>query len=112
MSSVFTQDSDVLVVTPPGGGDPIRLRWPTFQEWYDLASAHRSLGTQSPPVDLIAKTIATCLDGADKGVREKILKGSPRVVMWLYKKCWETVLKNDDEAVSEIEKNCEASRDS
>lgn len=110
-NDTFANDADILEVTPPGG-EPVALRWPTFQEWYDLAKAHRDLGAQSPPVELIARTISTCLAKTDTKTRERILKGSPRRVMWLYKKCWETVLKNDEEAVEEIEKNCEASRDS
>jgi len=32
-------------------------------------------------------------------------------VMWLYKQCWETVLKSDDETVAEVEKNSAAGQE-
>ena len=40
---------------------------------------------------------------------QAVLATSPRLLMWLYVKAWETVLRNDEKAVKEEEGNCEAS---
>lgn len=103
-------------VMPPGTAEPIYLRHPTFAEWHGLAKAHRSLAGEDPSAELIAKTISTCLCDehgkpiGDAGVG-RVMKSSPRRVMWLYTQCWQTVLRSDDSAVEEVEKNSEASRD-
>jgi hypothetical protein len=31
--------------------------------------------------------------------------------MWLYRQCWDSVLKSDDEAVAEMEKNSAAGQE-
>lgn len=92
-------------VTISKGKRPIRLRWPSFQEWHDLSVAHRALKGQDPPAELIAKTVAVCVANAEGG-REysdadvpALVAGDPRVLMQLYVKCWETVLRNDEQAV-------------
>jgi hypothetical protein len=98
-----------IEVTPPRSKKPIRLRWPSFGEWHDLAVAHRHLDGKEPPAELIAKTVAVCLadeDGnrkyqdADVG---ELLASNPRTLMWIYVKCWDTVLRNDEQAVKEEE---------
>lgn len=102
--------SDPIEVTPPGTTKPVRLRYPTFAEWYALVCEQRKLEGGDPPAELIARTVATCI-AADDGSRRmtddeaKILLGTrPQPVIWLYTKCWETVLRNDDEVVGEAAK--------
>lgn len=112
--SAFDTISDVVTITPPGSDEAICLRYPSFTEWHALAKAHRELDGAAPSVDLIARTIATCLaDETGKPAKTNhaaIMAASPRRVMWIYRRCWETVLKSDDDTVQEIEKNSEASR--
>lgn len=118
MTTALDDSLEPVSVTPPGSADPVYLRFPTFAEWHALAKAHRKLQAEGedPSAELIAKTIATCL-ADDKGkplgesAASKVLKASPRRVMWLYRTCWETVLKSDDGTVQELEKNSGASRD-
>lgn len=99
-----------VVVKMPRTGKEVRLRWPTFEEWHTLATAHRKLDGADPSADLIARTVAVCVAG-DDGKRKyadsdlgKLTSSGPRALMWLYGKCWETVLRNDDQAVKEEEK--------
>lgn len=102
---------ELVEVTPPGVDRVVKLRYPTYGEWHSLAVAHQQLDGKAPPADLIVSTIAACL--ADDQGRRKLspdkakilLDASPRAVMWLYKRCWETVLRNDDETIGELEKN-------
>lgn len=100
-----------IQVTPPRSKTPVRLRWPSFSEWHELAVAHRQLAGKEPAADLIARTVAVCLadeDGNRKYADDNLgplLEASPRVLMWLYVKCWETVLRNDEQVVKEEEKN-------
>lgn len=98
-----------IEVTPPGA-KPVLLRLPSFREWYDITVAHRKLDGD-PPAELIARTIAVILSRPD-GSRlmtdaeaASLMDADPRVVMWLYAKGFETVLKNDDEKIKELEKN-------
>lgn len=108
---IFSElDSETVSVTPPGGKKSVRLRYPTFQQWHDLAKAHQGLEGGVPDAKLIARTIAVCLaDDEGKPVGESaaqaVMSGSPRRVMWLYRTCWETVLKSDSETVEQLEKN-------
>lgn len=111
----FSIESDVVTLTPPGCEEPVYFRHPTFSEWHALAKAHRQLKGEDPSAELIAKTISTCLaDASGKALGDaasgRVMKASPRRIMWLYRKCWETVLKSDDDVVQEIEKNSAASR--
>jgi hypothetical protein len=109
---------ELLEVTPPGVEKSVKLRYPSYGEWHKLAVAHQQLDGKAPAAELIVDTIAACLSdengkrllSADKS--KGLLDASPRVVMWLYKKCWETVLRNDDDAVAELEKNSAAGQDS
>ena len=104
-------DEAVVTVTPPGGTKPVHLRYPSYDEWHSLAKAHWAVEKEGKAADssLIVRTVATCICN-EQGkplsgdVQAALLKSSPRRVMWLYKKCWATVLKSDD-AVAEAEKN-------
>lgn len=102
---------ELVEVTPPRATSAIRLRYPTFGEWHAISIAHRQLDGKDPPADLIAKTVAVCV--ADENGNRKykdadlpaLLETKPRLLMWLYVQCWETVLRNDEAAVREEEKN-------
>lgn len=102
---------ELLEVTPPGVERAVKLRYPSYGEWHKLAVAHQQLDGKAPPPDLIVETVAVCI-ADDNGKRKLsadkakvLMDASPRAVMWLYKKCWKTVLRNDDEVVGELEKN-------
>lgn len=99
--------SEPIEVTPPGATKSVRLRYPTFAEWYELVCAQRKLAGEDPPAELIAKTIAVCVAGPDGGRRMTddeasiLLTSSAKWVAWLYTKCWETVMRDDDDTVGE-----------
>lgn len=103
--------AEIVTVTPPGATKPVYLRCPSFDEWHALAVAHQQIDTgKTPDKTLIAKTVATCLSTEDgKPLPENavsvLLKSNQRRVMWLYRKCWETVLRSDSETIKELEKN-------
>lgn len=113
--SGFPSESDVVTVTLPGSDEPINLRYPSFAEWHSLAKAHRDLDGGTPPADLIARTLTVCLcdaDGKPAGMdSSKVLRLPHRRVMWIYSRCWETVLKSGDQVVQELEKNSAAGQD-
>ena len=98
-------------VQPPWSKAPIRLRYPTFAEWYELVCAHRKLDVdgvrQDPPAELLAKTVAYCVAG-DDGKRcltvEQVLERRPSEVVWLYQEACRTVIRDDDELVGEVAK--------
>ena len=103
---------DLLEVVPPGSEKVVRLRYPTYGEWHKLASAHQQLDGKTPSAELITETIAVCVADEngkrlmpDTAKARVLLDGNPRQIMWLYRRCWETVLRNDDIAIQEIEKN-------
>jgi hypothetical protein len=101
-------DEPVQVVMPRTK-KTVRLRWPTFAEWHELAVEHRKLNGADPSAELVAKTVAVCVadeNGNRKygdGDLSRVAESGPRGLMWLYGKCWETVLRNDDQAVKEEE---------
>lgn len=107
--------SDTVSVTPPGSDEAVYLRPPTFAEWHALAKEHREFEGKTPPAELIARTVVTCLADADgnpaKTEKAKVLAWPHRKAMWLYAKCWETVLRSDDAVVEEAEKNSAAGQD-
>jgi len=113
--SVLDSVADVVTVTPPGSSESVYLRYPTFQEWHALAKAHRELEGATPPADLIAKTLTTCIsdaEGKPAGLEAaKVMKANHQRVLWIYNRAWETVLKSGDAVVSELEKNSEAGKD-
>lgn len=103
--------AEPVEVTIQKSTKPIRLRWPSFAEWHGLAVAHRALKGEEPPAELVARTVAVCVADAEGG-REyadadvpKLLAGDPRALMQIYVKCWETVLRNDDQAIKAEEGN-------
>lgn len=106
---------EIVTITPPGSTEPVYLRYPTFQEWHSLAKAHRELMGSTPPAELIAKTLTTCIcdaDGKPGGVEAgKVLRANHQRVMWIYNRCWETVLKSGDAVVADLEKNSAAGQD-
>jgi hypothetical protein len=109
---------ELVEVTPPGSDRVVRLRHPTYGEWHKLAAAHQGLDGKTPSADLITETIAACL-ADDNGKRllqdpakaRVLLDANPRQIMWLYTRCWETVLRNDDVAIQELEKNSGAGQE-
>jgi hypothetical protein len=107
--------SETVSVTPPGSDERVHLRHPTFAEWHSLAKEHEEIAGKPPSAELIARTIATCLSDEDgkpaKVDKAKVLTWPHKRVMWVYKKCWTTVLRSDDDSVSEMEKNSEAGQD-
>lgn len=98
-------------VTPPRAKSPVTLRTPSFAEWHAISVAHRALEGKDPPAELIARTVAVCVADANGERKYKdadlpvLMETSPRLLLWLYVKCWETVLKNDDAEVRADEKN-------
>lgn len=112
-ADVFGAAEEVVTVTPPGAKKPAYLRYPTFSEWHDLAKSHKTYAdtNDTVPSELITRTLAVCLcDDTGKKLfatpseARVLLDGSPRRVMWIYKKAWETVLRSDD-VVEDMEKN-------
>lgn len=110
---------ELLEVTPPASTKPVLLRYPAYGEWHNLAVAHQRVNSEgkSVPPELVVDTLATCISD-DKGKRrlspsqaKGLLDANPRAVMWLYRKCWETVLRNDDDTIQELEKNSAAGQD-
>lgn len=111
LDELLTLADPPVEVTIPKSKNPVRLRWPSFDEWHGISVAHRRLKGEDPPAELVAKTVAICVADKDGG-REyadadipRLLEGDPRVLMQLYVKCWETVLRNDDQAVRAEEGN-------
>jgi hypothetical protein len=100
-----------IEVTPPWSSTPIRLRYPTFSEWYELICEHKKLdaagGQKDPPAELLAKAVAYCVAGPD-GKRfltvDQVLERRPSEVVWLYQKVCDTVIRDDDELVGEVAK--------
>ena len=90
-----------IEVTMPQSKKSVRLRYPTFAEWYSLVESHRQLEGRDPPADLIARTLATCIAGPDGKRRltdeeaEVVLAGRPADVIWLFKTCFELVVGED-----------------
>jgi hypothetical protein len=115
LDQILAIADEPIAVTPPRSKASVLLRWPSFAEWHELSVAHRKLDGD-PPAELIARTVAICLSDADGGRRYKdedipeLMKTSPRTLMWLYVKCWETVLRNDEKAIKDEEGNSDASR--
>lgn len=107
---------EVIEVDLPSGKQ-IHLRYPTFVEWHDLATAHQALEGKPAPAALVAKTLVTCVANADGSPAfdgenfASIMSGNPHQVMWIYNKALSTVLKHDNEQVSEVEKNSAAGQD-
>ena len=111
LDEILSIADEPVEVRPPRAKSPVLLRWPSFDEWHSLSVAHRQLDGKDPPAELIARTVAICVADQNGERRYKdadipaLLQTSPRLLMWLYVKCWETVLRNDEKAVKEVEGN-------
>lgn len=107
---------EVIEVTAPGGRT-VHLRYPTFAEWHELASAHQALEGKPAPASVVARTLIVCVANADGSPAfdaanaAAIMQANPHQVMWLYNHCLRTVLKHDNDEVSEVEKNSAAGQD-
>jgi hypothetical protein len=104
-------DRPPVELTPPWSSTPIRLRYPTFAEWYELICEHKRLEVDGvkhePAADLLAKCVAYCVAGPD-GKRcltvDQVLERRPAEVVWLYQQVCETVLRDDDQLVGDVAK--------
>ena len=109
IDAILSLADEPIEVHPPRAKAAVYLRWPTFAEWHAVSVAHRQLAGKDPPAELIAETVAICVANADGSRKyadpKELLAASPRLLMWLYVKCWETVLRNDEPVVKEEEKN-------
>ena len=116
LDQILAIADEPVEVTPPRSKTAVKLRWPSFEEWHSLSVAHRQLKGEDPPAELIARTVAICIadDAGERRYKDAdiptLLQTSPKTLMWLYVKCWETVLRNDEKAVKEEEGNSDASR--
>jgi hypothetical protein len=98
-------------VSVPGWPDSVQLRYPTFKEWHGLVSMMRVTdGGKEASAEQVAQVIGVCLSTPD-GARMlndsealRLLQGDYEAVMFLYGKCWDTVLKATG-AVEDAEKN-------
>lgn len=109
LDDVLSLAEEPIEVKPPRSKSSIFLRYPSFAEWHDLSVSHRSLKGVDPSAELIARTVAVVLCDA-RGKRQyadgdvgQLLEASPRSLMWIYVKAWETVLRNDEQAVRDEE---------
>ncbi len=96
-------------ISVPGWPDSVLLRYPTFAEWHEVVALN-SQAEGSPPAESVAKTVGVCLGNAD-GSRMlsdsealELLRQDFEAVMYLYKECWQKVLRADT-AVEQAEKN-------
>lgn len=100
-----------VTLTAPGTTKPVHLRYPSFEEWHEILFLHKGITAGSlPDAKAIARTVAICLADPEgnplKGdVYGSVMKWSPRRVSWVYGQCWDTVLKNDNDTIKEVEKN-------
>jgi hypothetical protein len=110
-------EPEVIEATVPGTDQTVHLRYPAFDVWHAIATEHRECVGRPASAALVAKTIAGSyckkngepLFTADS--LDQIMRANPNRVMWLYNHALKTVFKNDDEAVSEVEKNSAAGQD-
>lgn len=86
-----------VAVRPPVEAEVPRIgkvwfRYPTIEEWHDITIAHRKVGDNLAPVELMARTVAMVLcneDGKPVMTAEdarQLHGGDPTAVMNLYKK--------------------------
>ncbi len=101
----------VLAVSPPGASKVVHIATPSVGVWIDLVKMAQEFDGKTPDAAAVTKCVAACLvteDGKpldDGTLRATLAKSQPAIVMWLYKKCWDTVLKVDIRQIEEIEKN-------
>lgn len=114
---LLSWEPEVIEATVPGTDQTVYLRYPSFDVWHTVATEHREYVGRPASAALVAKTIVGCYckqNGEPLFTQDslaQIMKANPSRVMWLYNHALQTVLKNDDETVSEVEKNSAAGQD-
>jgi hypothetical protein len=101
LESVF-DSGDVLEVDIPGLG-PVRLKSPVFRDWYAIVQEQRDHEGKMLPDSVIARTVAACLvDDNGQPLLEHpsdALRLPPSVMMAIYNRCVEDVMKLRDNKV-------------
>lgn len=101
----------IVSFTPPGASKPVHLATPPVGTWIDLVREAQSFDGKTPEGTFVTKTVAACMvddNGKpldDGSLRATLAKSNPLIVMALYKKCWDTVLKVNVQEIEEQEKN-------
>jgi hypothetical protein len=114
---LLSWEPETIEATIPGTKKTVHLRYPVFDDWHAVATEHAANVGKPAPASLVAKTIRACVvkkNGEPMFTEENIghvLRGNPNDVMWLYNHILATVMKNDNEQISEVEKNSEAGQD-
>lgn len=114
---LLTWEPEVIEATIPESNQTVYLRYPTFDDWHAVATGHQKYVGKPASAALVAKTLIACVvnkDGSPMFTRaniDRIMKANPNRIMWLYNHILATVMKNDNEAVSEVEKNSAAGQD-
>lgn len=99
----------VITVTPPGASKPVYIATPAVATWIELVKEAQAFDNKTPDSPFITKAVAACMvDEAGKPLddgtlRSALAKSNPTLVMFLYKKCWETVLKVDVREIEQLE---------
>lgn len=115
--SDLTWEPETIEATIPGTVKTFRLRYPTFDDWHEVATEHQKHVGKPAPAELVAKTIAACVvnkAGDPLFTRENlapIMHANPNHVMWLYNHILQTVMKNENDQIEEVEKNSAAGQD-
>ena len=122
--NVANEDDDLLMWKPevieatiPGTTKTVYLRYPVFEDWHAVATEHQAYVGKPAPASLVAKTLVACVvkkSGEPMFTRENVgpvMQANPNHVMWLYGHILQTVMKNDNEQISEVEKNSVAGQD-
>lgn len=108
---------ETVAETIPGTSQQVHFRYPVFEVWHALVTEHAEHVGRLPPASLIAKTLIACVTDEDgkqlftEKTVGRIMAANPSRVTWLYRRILETVLKNDNEQVQEVEKNSAAGQD-
>lgn len=101
----------IITVTPPGASKPSYLGSPAVGTWIELVQGLQACEGKTPDASFVTKCVAACLVNEeghpidDGSLRAVLAKAPPAPVLWLYKKCWNTVLKVDVQTIGDIEKN-------
>lgn len=114
---LLSWEPEVVEATIPGTNKTVHLRYPVFDDWHAVATEHQQHVGKPAPASLVAKTLVACVvkkNGEPMFTRENIepiMRANPNHVMWLYNRILETVMKNDNESIQEVEKNSAAGQD-
>lgn len=107
-------DPETIEATIPGTTKTVHLRYPVFDDWHSVATEHAANVGKPAPASLVAKTLMACVvkkNGDPMFTADnvaEIMRGKPDHVMWLYNHILQTVMKNDNDQISEVEKNSAA----